>query len=235
MIERTRSLHMRYKLLGATSITLLGLLAVASYSNISPGGGNMHELGTNTAILVPIPQHASSHGFRPVFAHATHPDSYQFLMHNSTASHNSFFDVFATDLSESDALIMATDPSFSPSLTIKTTTRKLLRPRTKIYHLNATRAERMAFNSGIEWEDVDVEVPDIDDRETLKTLAKMTSNAYVLPDSTEWWGLDEWNHVSRRSLKPELTYPPKLMGLLFSADDPLWMGKGRRWASGSRC
>jgi hypothetical protein len=194
----------------------------------------MHELGTDAAMLVPIPQHASSHGFRPVFAHATHPDSYRFLMHKSTASHNSFFDAFATDLSESDALIMPTDSSFSPSLTIKTTTRKLLRPRTKIYHLNATRAERMAFNSGIEWEDVDVEVPDINDRETLKTLAKMTSNAYVLPDSTEWWGLDEWNHVSCEPATGEHVTFSKLMCSRSCADDSLWMGKGRRWASGSR-
>ena len=44
-----------------------------------------------------------------------------------------------------------------------------------------------------EWDDVEVEAPDVTDRQTLLTLAKMTSNAYVLPESGEWWPVDDWN------------------------------------------
>jgi lipase ATG15 len=44
-----------------------------------------------------------------------------------------------------------------------------------------------------DWEDVEVLGPDVTDRQTLITLAKMTSNAYVLPDSGEWWPLEGWN------------------------------------------
>ena len=45
-----------------------------------------------------------------------------------------------------------------------------------------------------DWEDVEVAGPDITDRQTLITLAKMMSNAYVLPDGGEWWPLGEkWN------------------------------------------
>jgi putative lipase involved disintegration of autophagic bodies len=48
---------------------------------------------------------------------------------------------------------------------------------------------------GGEWEDVDVEAPDIRDRQTLISLAKMTSNAYVTPDSGEWWPVGDYNAV----------------------------------------
>ncbi|ORX33672.1 Alpha/Beta hydrolase protein [Kockovaella imperatae] len=45
-----------------------------------------------------------------------------------------------------------------------------------------------------DWEDVEVEGPDVSDRQTLITLAKMMSNAYVLPDGGEWWPLGkQWN------------------------------------------
>jgi len=44
-----------------------------------------------------------------------------------------------------------------------------------------------------QWEDVEVRAPDVTDRQTLITLAKMTSNAYVTPDSGEWWPTTGWN------------------------------------------
>ena len=44
-----------------------------------------------------------------------------------------------------------------------------------------------------DWEDVSVIAPDVSDRQTLITLAKMTSNAYVTPESGEWWPTKGWN------------------------------------------
>lgn len=44
-----------------------------------------------------------------------------------------------------------------------------------------------------EWEDVEVVAPDVTDRQTLISMAKMTSNAYVLPDSGEWWPIKGYN------------------------------------------
>ncbi|KAK8861512.1 hypothetical protein IAR55_002333 [Kwoniella newhampshirensis] len=44
-----------------------------------------------------------------------------------------------------------------------------------------------------DWEDVEVVAPDMKDRQTVITLAKMTSNAYVTPDSGEWWPVGDWN------------------------------------------
>jgi lipase ATG15 len=45
------------------------------------------------------------------------------------------------------------------------------------------------------WEDVEVEAPDVTDRQTLIAMAKMASNAYTTPDvDGEWWPLGNWNH-----------------------------------------
>jgi hypothetical protein len=48
------------------------------------------------------------------------------------------------------------------------------------------------------WSSALTTAPDVEDRETLLTLAKMTSNAYFRPDSSEWYDLPSpWaNHVS---------------------------------------
>lgn len=44
-----------------------------------------------------------------------------------------------------------------------------------------------------EWDDVEVQGPDIGDRQTLIALAKITSNAYAVPDGGEWWPVGDWN------------------------------------------
>ncbi|THH07288.1 hypothetical protein EW145_g3473 [Phellinidium pouzarii] len=53
------------------------------------------------------------------------------------------------------------------------------------------------FNSGnvtIEWDQVEVEGPDVEDRHTLQQLAMMSGNAYALPGQKNWYDLDEaWN------------------------------------------
>jgi len=47
----------------------------------------------------------------------------------------------------------------------------------------------------IPWEEVEVEGPNIQDRETLLMLAKMTNNAYSEPTDQEWYDLGpEWNN-----------------------------------------
>lgn len=50
--------------------------------------------------------------------------------------------------------------------------------------------------STLEWDEEEIEAPDLDDLATLSNLAKMTSNAYSLPDSGEWYDLEKgWNLV----------------------------------------
>jgi len=44
------------------------------------------------------------------------------------------------------------------------------------------------------WEDIEVQGPDMTDRQTLITMAKMASNSYTLPsDSSEWYPVGDWN------------------------------------------
>jgi len=54
-----------------------------------------------------------------------------------------------------------------------------------------------------QWEDVEVRAPDVTDRQTLITLAKMTSNAYVTPDSGEWWPTSGWNSSIEFGWEPD--------------------------------
>lgn len=48
-------------------------------------------------------------------------------------------------------------------------------------------------NPSDEWSDVEVTVPDLTDRQTVITLAKMSSNAYVTPGGAGWYTLNDWN------------------------------------------
>jgi hypothetical protein len=48
----------------------------------------------------------------------------------------------------------------------------------------------------LEWDEDDIIGPDVEDRETLLRLAKMSNNAYYPPDDNEWYDLGEkWTRV----------------------------------------
>jgi lipase ATG15 len=54
------------------------------------------------------------------------------------------------------------------------------------------------------WEDVDVVAPDVHDRQTLITLAKMTSDAYTTPDQADWYPLGKhWNATTPFGWEPD--------------------------------
>ena len=56
---------------------------------------------------------------------------------------------------------------------------------------------RFQESEAIGWDEIEVEGPDVEDRETLLLLAKMTNNAYLMPDEQGWYPLgDHWNVVS---------------------------------------
>lgn len=57
-----------------------------------------------------------------------------------------------------------------------------------------TRALRFGENEWLDWEEEEVLGPDVESREVLLHLAKMTNNAYVDPDDPAWYDLNEgWN------------------------------------------
>lgn len=104
----------------------------------------------------------------------------------------------------------------SQPLSIRTTRTTIRRPRIKpptiiSWALSAQRARNPRSYSHIQstdawtaphyddhdgWEDVEVEAPDVTDRQTLIAMAKMASNAYTTPDvDGEWWPLGNWNQT----------------------------------------
>ena len=59
-----------------------------------------------------------------------------------------------------------------------------------------TRSIIFGQNEPLRWDEEDIIGPDVESRETLLELAKMTSNAYIEPDDPQWYDLGGvWNIV----------------------------------------
>jgi len=81
---------------------------------------------------------------------------------------------------------------------VKTRLMKVQRPRS---NAEFQAARRLSLHQGqsslLEWDEVHVLGPDIEDRATLLELAKMTGNAYAIEGGKNWYPIDErWNSVS---------------------------------------
>ena len=58
------------------------------------------------------------------------------------------------------------------------------------------RSMKYGQSTLMDWDEEEIPGPNIESRETLLTLAKMTSNAYLQPDEEEWYPLGEnWTTV----------------------------------------
>ncbi|KAK6907265.1 hypothetical protein I203_101255 [Kwoniella mangroviensis CBS 8507] len=181
------------------------------------------NLATSLLPLLSPSQPSSSSStitIRPIHAHThkynnTTPTLY---FHNTSSEASFYAHDYPLSIFEADADI----PSLSADdLTIRTVKTIIRRPRVRppsmlswsLSHKATTRRGGIipfgTYNSsedvgmwvapdmnsqGGEWDDVEVIAPDIKDRQTLITLAKITSNAYVLPDSGEWWPVGKWNN-----------------------------------------
>ena len=61
------------------------------------------------------------------------------------------------------------------------------------------RSIRHAQSSDLPWREDELIGPDVEQRETLLELAKMTNNAYITPDDAAWYELGEaWHDVRVR-------------------------------------
>jgi putative lipase involved disintegration of autophagic bodies len=66
---------------------------------------------------------------------------------------------------------------------------------------------RHAQNDASIWQESDILGPNVTERETLLTLAKMTNNAYNKPTDEEWYDLgSDWNSVSYGIFPSALIY-----------------------------
>lgn len=89
-------------------------------------------------------------------------------------------------------------PSFTAeTYQISTTDVKTYYPDSFTSFTNArTRSMRHMQSEPLTWKDKDVAGPNVEKRETLLQLAKMTYNSYALPASGDWYDLgSEWNTV----------------------------------------
>lgn len=154
--------------------------------------------------------------FAPVLAHAHHYDNASrptLFMHSAPASayHRAAVSSSNPQLGPDDvSASIAAQP-----LSVRTVKQVIRRPRVRppsiVSWALSARQGRLAamgksdgdiwiapdyLDQSGDWEDVEVLAPDVTDRQTLITLAKMSSNAYVLPDgedSGEWWPVGDYN------------------------------------------
>lgn len=64
---------------------------------------------------------------------------------------------------------------------------------------------RQGQSTSLDWDEDEIDGPDVTDHDTLLTLAKMTFDAYVEPSDSTWYDLgDRWNSVSIFDLYPKL-------------------------------
>ena len=60
------------------------------------------------------------------------------------------------------------------------------------------RSMRHAQSTHLPWYETEIIGPNVESRKTLLALAKMTNNAYVTPDDSQWYELGEmWPNVRR--------------------------------------
>lgn len=83
--------------------------------------------------------------------------------------------------------------------TIATKTISAFRPPSLRTHEDARRRSlQHAESTDLAWWEDEIIGPDVEHRETLLELAKMTNNAYITADDAEWYELDkQWADVRR--------------------------------------
>ncbi|KAH9481324.1 Putative lipase ATG15 [Psilocybe cubensis] len=95
------------------------------------------------------------------------------------------------------ALQTLSDPSGSTkaSYSVRSKRAKTYRPSSFVAHTQARlRSLYFGENEPLDWDDEEILHPDVESRETLLELAKMTNNAYLEPSDAGWYDLDEkWN------------------------------------------
>ena len=84
------------------------------------------------------------------------------------------------------------------------------RPASHDAFLRARTLSRVHRQSAaLSWEEDQTSGPDVERRDTLLALAKMTNNAYLMPDEQGWYPLgDHWNVVSGPLCRTTHAYPP---------------------------
>lgn len=102
----------------------------------------------------------------------------------------------------SNIIFQDVPPSYSALSThsVKTRPTRVHRPSSQAnFHRARSRSMHHEESEKLDWDEDEVPGPDVEDRETLLELAKMTNNAYIEDrgDAT-WYNLsDRWRNVSQ--------------------------------------
>ncbi|TFK40199.1 alpha/beta-hydrolase [Crucibulum laeve] len=114
-----------------------------------------------------------------------------------------------------DARVLFSDISIPHSLRVQgnTNTSYTIQPRSiktyrppsfDAYSRARTRSLRFGQSESLDWGEEDILGPDVERREVLLELAKMTNNAYVEPEDPAWYPLDQrWNTSHRFGWEPD--------------------------------
>lgn len=91
------------------------------------------------------------------------------------------------------------------SYTVKTQSTRTHRPPSFSTFSNAReRSIRHGQSTSIAWDEVEIQGPNATNRQTLLTLAKMTSNAYFNPSHKDWYDLGpDWNSTFSYGWEPD--------------------------------
>lgn len=139
-----------------------------------------------------------------------------------SSAHVIFSDV-SQDAIKTLSYMNSNDPSTStkPSYSIRPRRTKTYRPSSFAAHAQARmRSLHFGESEKLDWEEEEIESPDVESRETLLELAKMTNNAYVDPEDPAWYDLNgRWNIVSPILLSVMYSMNPHTR-LSFSAESP---------------
>ena len=141
---------------------------------------------------------------------------------SSDSAHVIFSDVSPHALS---ALAASNDASASTKAVYGVRSRgaTVYRPSSPAAHTQARlRSLRFSENERLDWFPDEIEGPDVEARETLLELAKMTNNAYVEPDDPAWYDLEgRWNVVRAILLRDARRW------LIICTVVSVWVGSGR--------
>lgn len=128
------------------------------------------------------------------------PSVLQFELRHLHAVSSSTAHVIFSDVSPQALKTLSSDTSGSTksSYSIRSRLEKTFRPSSFAAHERARlRSLRFGENEWLDWDEEETIGPDVESRETLLELAKMTNNAYVDPEDPAWYDLgDGWNAVN---------------------------------------
>ncbi|KAG9002703.1 putative lipase atg15 [Tulasnella sp. JGI-2019a] len=146
----------------------------------------------------------SLYSFLSLFTSYQHPQSLLQLHHQAAAPTSSSLTFTLRHLhgvsNSSNIIFHDVPPSYSAlssnAHTVRSRSTTIHRPTSQAdFHRARLRSSRHGQSEKLDWEEDQVPGPDIEHRETLRELAKMTNNAYVEPGDASWYNLtDEWRN-----------------------------------------